>query len=409
MVGEAKPGEEWHWYTAKTGGTSAANPTEITAYTPEGTTTTYYISSKNKATDCESARVEGTVTVSANPANMDPGAGSLSGRTCFDIAESNFGSVCGDSASRKVLKANFAALTDADKKYTFTANGSGSNLHFVVDDPYKCLVEASPWSGTGISGNFTSGAVATLTLNYKPTLNAHVAATGDPLIYGLTRSDAVWVNVYAVFNDGNGTVSVQLTVKIQDCICGCPAQIDGGKWLTFQCHNLGGEDIYPDMEIKREHQGDWYRFGASTASIANEHVSDYPTPITWDDESYQTSDDWYTHNNPCPQGYRIPTQSEWNAVIDQKNNARKVVGIRLSGSKGHYNAGFQFGDWLVLPAAGLIWINGSLKHEYGGYSVIYWASNSGVAGYGESLTSVMGMDTLGTRRENGLSVRCVSK
>jgi uncharacterized protein (TIGR02145 family) len=350
---------------------------------------------------------------------MDPGAGSLSGRICFDIAESNDGDACGDLASRQGQKADFEALTDADKIYTFTANGSGSNLHFVVDDPYKCLVEASPWSAAGISGSFTTGGVATLTLNYKTTLNAHVAATGDPLIYGLTRSDAAWVKVYAVFNNGTGTVSVPLTVKIQDCMC-CRAKVSPTEWKDFMCHNLGADETANPFDPRIELNGAYYQWGRKDA-VANAPHAKYPNTSyaadavigTWN-TSEQPDGSWLDayknkDNDPCPPGWRVPTRTQWQDVI-ANNTITPIPSGTWTSNPNNFATGKKFGNGLFLPATGYRTPdNGTLGSR--AFQANYWCTTLATNNKPNYLYFVLTSTTTTwtNPRTNGHSVRCVSE
>jgi uncharacterized protein (TIGR02145 family) len=218
-----------------------------------------------------------------------------------------------------------------------------------------------------------------------------------------TKDEALKVTLYALFKVGGGDTwyKESLEISIQDCVCGCPAKVDNG-WLNFQCHNLGGEDIYPGVPIERKHHGNWYRFGAKTFSMEN--TPDHDSNNKWDNEEYQsTGTEWSTDNNPCPSGYRLPTIAEWTQVIDQDNNTQSNIGTFTSNS---FTAGKKFGDYLVLPAAG------NRNNDSGalvarGYSGTYWSSSSNVGGvYTMSLNS--GSPYNGsTNRDYGFSVRCV--
>jgi uncharacterized protein (TIGR02145 family) len=208
------------------------------------------------------------------------------------------------------------------------------------------------------------------------------------------------VTLYALFKVSGVWYKESVEISIQDCVCGCPAKVSASQWLTFQCHNLGGQDIYAGTTVGREHHGDWYRFGAKTASIYNTPAHD--TNNTWDIPAFESgSADWSATNNPCPSGYRLPTNDQWAAVLS--NNTQSTQGTWSSGS---FNAVRKFGDYLYLPAAGYRYYStGALSSRgTGGY---YWSS-SATGTNGRTMLFTSGyVDTGYTYRDSGFSCRCV--
>jgi uncharacterized protein (TIGR02145 family) len=96
-------------------------------------------------------------------------------------------------------------------------------------------------------------------------------------------------------------------------------------------------------------------------------------------------------NNPCPTGYRLPTETEVNAEQTSWSSS--------------YAAG-AFGSPLKLPVAGSrIYSNGSLNNV--GTSGLYWNSTSSSTDsrylYFDSFTALMNT----TIRALGVSVRCI--
>ena len=99
--------------------------------------------------------------------------------------------------------------------------------------------------------------------------------------------------------------------------------------------------------------------------------------------------------NPCPEGYRIPTQAEWQKVVDATpiwNNDIKGVTVGMN---------------FFLPATGLRNVNGAFNAV--GMSGNYWSATiSGTYAYYLYFNSAnSGM--LSLFRSNGLSVRCLEK
>jgi len=341
-----QPTYKWYTYPSMTqvGGNS---PTYV--YTPTTAGTVQFICGENNG--CSVTGVFSpvfTVNVTQNPANMPIGNGTLTGKVCFDIAESNFDNGgCGTQAGRQAQKSDFTALPVKDKTYTFTATGSGSAFRFIVIDSENTLDETNPYTVIkDITGNFTSGSTAIIQLNFKTTLNS---ALSDPLIMGRDKSQAAQVMVYAVFNNGSGDVAVPLTINIQDCQC-CGAMISPTQWKAFMCHNLGADQSLDPFTPARGINGSYYQWGKKTP------VATVDTPTSaisgWDNTGYNSagwSDLAKLQDDPCPPGWRIPTESEWNGV--RANNTISYIGNFVESNK--YTSGLKIGTSLFLPASGI--------------------------------------------------------
>jgi uncharacterized protein (TIGR02145 family) len=269
------------------------------------------------------------------------------------------------------------------------------------------------------------------------------ATTGPELTLALSdfpRSPAVY-KVKVEVNSPYSPAPIESEVFI--AVGGCPAKISADPypsgWLTFQCHNLGGVDITSDADLAnitpqnfRTYHGDWYRWGSLDVSMENTVA--HNSNNTWDNSDYQESaeDDtsqkdadgnnlWKAANNPCPAGWRLPTQAEWQAVIDN-NTIMKYTGTSGEPSKSwtensndevpsaNYNNVMKVGDHLYLPAAGLRHVTTG-QVGWRGRDGYYWSSSVNV--YSSNHATSMGFNGGGqsvtySLRAYGFSVRCVS-
>ena len=196
--------ETYEWYknttASTTGGQAISGSSATVGYTITlGTTYLYCIVTNGCGTKATSPLF--TVTGIANPSSLEIGAGTLTGKSCFDINKSNDGGGCAPNSSRVEQATNFA--TQFVQPYVFTASTSGSksNLRFVIVDP-NGLIESSNADTAGVPGTINNGQAVTLTVNYKKTLS-----DVGGIIYGRVTADALKAQIYAVYNNGTKAVS----------------------------------------------------------------------------------------------------------------------------------------------------------------------------------------------------------
>lgn len=350
------PAYQWYSNTtaSTTGGTAISGATTASyVYTPAGAGTYYlYCIATNGCLGSPTAvSPVFTVKVDPNPANLPAGSGTLSGRTCFDIAESNDTAACGNLAGRLANKADFNQTATNTQLYTFTPTGTVSRVRFVVVESLSGAIVDSYAATIDMSAANNVTGAQTLKVIYKNTLSTVGGVQGAA--YGKDNTSALTVDIYAIYNDnaaGTGTdKSVKLTAQIKDCNC-CGAFVAAGVWKTFMCHNLGANQGLDPFTPAPALIGNLYYKGQSVPGGAYG---------TWANDGSKGAGD------PCPEGYRIPLQSEWSGVI--ANNTITWVGTKdVNG-----NGGVKIGQSLMLPAAGMVGYNYPSS-----YPIFYWTPTS---------------------------------
>jgi uncharacterized protein (TIGR02145 family) len=192
------------------------------------------------------------------------------------------------------------------------------------------------------------------------------------------------------------------------------------------CHNLASantsaDPFVPSWEIIGGYW-QWGRLGPSSSQWLNTNTPNFahgPTNgttgtnaaaisgwsnigainVAWTDLS-KTADD------PCPQGFRVPTKAQWDGV--RNNNTQSVTGTWYL-SPTNYSSGRFFGSGLMLPAAG--YRSNSVGQLFGrGSNGSYWCSAESGSEYAWTLGfSSGGADTSYYYRRDGLSLRCVAE
>jgi len=200
-----------------------------------------------------------------------------------------------------------------------------------------------------------------------------------------------------------GTVIYQATVASVDSVIfsnPSPTALDKGvviAGITWATRNVAAPGVFADNP---EDTGMFYQWNSKTGwsatnpMINSEGGTEWIYP--WDGNNAAS---WEKMNDPCPPGWRMPTQAELKKLSDSKGVWTTVNGVY----------GRQFGK-LFLPVTGRReyddgWLNHTVLEE--GY---YWSStirnsNSYLLDFNESFVSVSA--ALYSDRGYGYSCRCV--
>lgn len=148
----------------------------------------------------------------------------------------------------------------------------------------------------------------------------------------------------------------------------CGAYIAQDVWKEFMCHNLGANQSLDAFTYSEGINGDYYQWGrptdghekktsGTTSTLATTNTPGHANFITtsavprdWrsgGEEITRWTDATKAANDPCPAGFKVPSQAQW-------------AGVRVNNTK-VWATGYKFGDKLFLPASGSrSFVNGSM-------------------------------------------------
>ncbi|MCL2596450.1 MAG: Ig-like domain-containing protein [Paludibacter sp.] len=190
---------------------------------------------------------------------------------------------------------------------------------------------------------------------------------------------------------GNATITAKAGDKIATCVVTVNkgALINGVWWAT---RNV---DAFHTFAPTQESAGKFYQWNRPTA---------WPvTGTVWDwDGTIPTGNTWTATNDPCPDGWRVPTRAELTSLNNSGSSWVTQNGVR----------GRRFGtghNQIFLPAVG--YRDGTLYGTlyYSGTNGLYWSSTE----YNNTDAFFLLFDSTDYlyiySKVQGLSVRCVAE
>ena len=179
--------------------------------------------------------------------------------------------------------------------------------------------------------------------------------------------------------------------------------INGVRWAT---RNV---DMPGTFAENPESSGMFYQWGRNIAWSSTNPMINSDGGMEWDSNFY-TGDAWTRANNPCPQGWRVPTREEIQTLIDTDNVVSEWTTI--NGVNVRRFTDINTGNRLFLPAVGWC-LSGSGTLFHAGSNGIYWGSTIGSTANAWYLGFDSGSVGAGSNnfgnRASGFSVRCVAE
>jgi uncharacterized protein (TIGR02145 family) len=411
-------------------GTSATSPITVTGLT-NGTSYTFTVTATNANGTGPASSASNSVTPSTIPGAPTIGTatkGDAQANVSFTAPSSDGGSAItgytatsnpgGKTGTGSTSPVTVTGLTNGTA-YTFIVTASNVNGPGPASSPSNSVtpstVPGPPTIGTATAGDtqanvsFTApvsnggSAITGYTVTSNPGNKTGTGITSPITVTGLTNGTAYTFTVVATNINGNSASSA----PSNSVITGTVTNPTTGKiWMD---KNLGASQVATSSTDAASY-GDLYQWGRLTdghqirTSITTTALSSSNTPghpyfilidaSPWDWRSPQNDNLWQGvtgTNNPCPTGYRLPTDAEWNAE-------------RLSWSTN--NSAGAYASPLKLPVGGgrNRW-DGSITNV--GSVGLYWSSTlSGTNSGGITFSSSLAYMSGGTRAF-GNSVRCI--
>lgn len=236
---------------------------------------------------------------------------------------------------------------------------------------------------------------------------------------------------------GSGVAKFNIDVNGQTCMLqlkivsteSCGAYVANGIWKEFMCHNLGADTSVSSLSPSWALNGNYYQWGRNPDCFGKDGIDDvntctgtvYGVAGPWGNDTSNDNAgnipgfssltasnnawlDWIkTINDPCPEGFRVPTRNQWAGIANPNLNEHLFIGSWESDLT-NYSSGVMIGDFLFLPAAGRREHLGA--QYFRGNLGFYWSSTNGWHLYFDSGNIATYNNFIGTY---ATPIRCIAE
>ncbi|MYY25984.1 fibrobacter succinogenes major paralogous domain-containing protein [Elizabethkingia anophelis] len=319
------------------------------------------------------------------------------------------------SITNAYLNPNFTAGSIALSSGSMTRTGGSSNVNLSFTPVNNVSMQSAPVLLNADTGGVPGGSFS-----------------ADITVGGVSKTISL-PNSFKISPENNSN----LAINLRKCGAYIGPNTNPANFKEFMCQNLGATPGISPFSPEAGNQGAKYQWGYMPN---NPNVSDNKYLTQSDDQTYsslpsniigwnQTPAPDNSWNNgteltpvkgdydPCPSGFRVPTQTEWQAVID--NNT--VERTDSWNGQDIYKAALYFTTpskvrTLMLPAAGYRDPADGLM-EFRSYGGEYWSSTHTPDNIAENIKdmahaihfSVSELLEYSDKRSYGFSVRCIAQ
>ena len=232
--------------------------------------------------------------------------------------------------------------------------------------------------------------------------NTSVATVVNGVVTAVSEGRAT---ITATTIDGNFEATALVDVFPTEMVTDAGVEIGGVRWAT---RNVGMPGAFVDNP---EHLGMLYQWNRPVGWTPGGLLINHEGGTTW--SATPTTTSWYSQNNPCPEGWRVPTHSELQSLVNSGHTW--TTNWSSTGVRGHL-----FGtapNQVFLPVVGSRSVSGT-PH----FATAYWSETRGGTDWtngawvlsfvqfdGSVIRIANGLGSINGALSHGNSVRCVAR